>query len=68
LKDYLKAKEKNIIEVNKQLTEVRNVELLKDLSMPLMKKLESGSYRGKKKNLTKDIDDLVKAYNSKAVG
>lgn len=36
--------------------------------MPLMKKLESGSYRGKKKNLTKDIDDLVKAYNSKAVG
>lgn len=33
-----------------------------------MKKLESGSYRGKKKNLTKDIDDLVKLYNTKAVG
>lgn len=64
----MKAKEKNIVEVNRQLTEVRNVELLKDLSMPLMKKLESGAYRGKKKNLTKDIDDLVKSYNSKAVG
>ena len=47
---------------------MRNVELLKDLSMPLMKKLESGGYRGKKKNLTKDIDELVKTYNSKAVG
>ena len=33
-----------------------------------MKKLESGAYRGKKKNLTKDIDDLVKSYNTKAVG
>ncbi len=64
----MKAKEKNIVEVNKQLTEVRNVELLKDLSMPLMKKLESGAYKGKKKNLTKDIDDLVKSYNMKALG
>ncbi len=64
----MKAKEKNIIEVNKQLTEVRNVELLKDLSMPLMKRLETGAYKGKKKNLTKDIDDLVKSYNMKALG
>jgi hypothetical protein len=50
------------------LTEVRNVELLKDLSMPLMKRLESGAYKGKSKNLTKDVDDLVKSYNSKAIG
>ncbi len=64
----MKAKERNIVEVNKQLTEVRNVELLKDLSMPLMKRLESGAYKGKKKNLTKDIDDLVKSYNMKALG
>ena len=42
--------------------------MLKDLSMPVMKRLESGAYKGKKKNLTKDIDDLVKAYNSKAIG
>lgn len=56
------------MEVNKQLTEVRNVELLKDFSMPLMRKLETGAYKGKKKNLTKDIDELVKLYNSKAIG
>lgn len=50
------------------MTEVKNVEILKDLSMPLMKKIESGGYKSKKKNLTKDIDDLVKSYNSKAIG
>jgi hypothetical protein len=47
---------------------VRNVEMLKDMSMPLMKKLESGAYKGKSKNLTKDIDDLANAYKSKAIG
>jgi hypothetical protein len=36
--------------------------------MLLMKRLESGAYKGKKKNLTKDIDELVKSYNSKAIG
>ncbi len=36
--------------------------------MPLIKKLQSGGYKGKKKSLTKDIDDLVKLYNEKAVG
>lgn len=36
--------------------------------MPLMKKIESGAYKNKNKTLTKDIDDLVKLYNSKAVG
>ena len=50
------------------MAELRNVELLKDLSIPLIKKLESGGYKGTKKSLSKDIDDLVKAYNEKAVG
>jgi hypothetical protein len=54
--------------VNRQLNEVRNVEMLKDMSMPLMKKLESGAYKGKSKNLTKDIDELANAYKSKAIG
>ena len=44
------------------------MELLKELSMPFMRKIEQGTYKSKRKEVAKDLDHLVKEYNASAIG
>ena len=68
LKQFLSEKEDAILEINKQLNECKNAQILKDLAMPLMQKIEANEYQGKTSEINKDVDEIIDQFKKKAKG
>lgn len=64
----MSEKEDAILEINKQLNECKNAQILKDLAMPLMQKIEANEYKGKTHEINKDVDEIIDQFKKKAKG
>ena len=68
LKNLIKQKEENIIQINSNVNELRNHQILKKHAQKFMTKQESGKYVGKKQQLTNDYNEVLRNYNAEARG
>ena len=55
LKEYLADKETAILRVNKELTEFKNIDILKECMGPVLQKIEANSYDNNPDQINTDL-------------